>query len=544
VTAGREYLLFQDVASLSRERRQRDLDSLLAGAPLDVVVVGGGITGVGAALDAAARGLSVALVERYDLASGTSSKSSRLVHGGLRYLANGDLAIAWQSARERHLLMTVVAPHLTRPLAFVGPLTDEIPRPHAAFVATLIRTARLLGRAAGTPRALLPPVRRIDPGLCRALAPALALRGLRGGLLYWDGQLHDDARLVVAVARTAAAYGARIITYCEAELADDGAFRARDLLSGDSFELSASVVINAAGVGAAKLTDAVSVRPSKGSHILVDAERLGHPRAAIQTPVPGDRRRAMLATPRPDGRVLIGPTDREATESDPVETSPDEVQFLLDAINGPLEHRLVPDDVVGSYAGVRPLVDDGRGDTTDLSRRHAVITEPERRLVTVIGGKLTTYRLMAEDAVDAALSLTGAEAPPSPTRRLALIGAADRAVLPNLGFARRLVERYGTEASRIARAEAAYSADPLVDGLPALCGEAVFAVRHEGALTAEDVVDRRLGLAEVADERAATIEAVEDVAARFDLPLTSTRATLAPRSKRSASHGGETRSQQ
>ena len=498
----------QDSASLNRERRQRDLESLVAGEHLDVIVIGGGITGVGAALDAAARGLSVALIERHDLASGTSSKSSRLVHGGLRYLAHGDLRIAWESARERHLLMTVVAPHLTRPLPFVGPLTNEFPPAQAAFVRTLLRAADVLRRSAGTPRDLLPPARRIDAGLCRALAPGVAPRGLRGGIVYWDGQLHDDARLVVAVARTAAARGARILTYCDAQLVDEGAVRARDLLSGDSFELSASVVINAAGVWAAKLTDAVRLRPSKGSHVLVDSNRLGDPRAAIQVPVPGDRRRAVLAMPRPDGRVLIGLTDLPVTASDRIEPSPEEVEFLLDAINRPLEHGLVPDDIVGSYAGLRPLVHDGRHETTDLSRQHAVIKEPERRLVTVIGGKLTTYRAMAEDGIDAALSLIGSAAPPTPTRRLALVGAADRAALRDLRFAPRLIERYGTEASRIGGADAAQSADPLVDGLSASRAEAVFAVRHEGALTPEDVVERRLGLGAVAEERAAALAAV------------------------------------
>jgi glycerol-3-phosphate dehydrogenase len=508
-------------ASLDPERRRRDLESLLAGEPLDILVIGGGITGVGVALDAAARGLSVALLERHDLASGTSSKSSRLVHGGLRYLAQGDLRIPWQSARERHLLMTVVAPHLTRPIPFVGPLNKEFPPTYAVMVEALLRSADVMRRLAGTPSTLLPRARRVDSGLCRALAPGLASAGLRGGLVYWDGQLHDDARLVLTVARTAAGHGARIITHCEAKPIGEGTVRARDRLSGDAFDLEASAVINATGIWAAELTEGVRLRPSKGSHVLVESERLGHPRAAIQVPVPGMRGRAVLAMPRPEGRFLIGLTDVPPSADDPMEPTPSEVDFLLDPISRSLEHGLSADDVVGSYSGLRPLVDDGHRETTDLSRNHLVISEPERRLVTVTGGKLTTYRAMAEETVDTALRLSGIEAPSSPTARLPLLGAADRVTLRELRFTRRLVERYGIEASRVAQAEARDSLDPLVDGLPALRAEAVFAFRDEGALTAEDVVDRRLRLGAVPAERELAITAVQDLAESLDLPLVS-----------------------
>ncbi|MCM3926047.1 FAD-dependent oxidoreductase, partial [Frankia sp. AiPs1] len=203
--------------SLDARRRDRELAITVDGDPVDVLVVGGGVTGAGVALDAASRGLSVALAEAHDLAFGTSRWSSKLVHGGLRYLAGGDVAVAWESAVERDILMRHTAPHLVRALPIVTPLTPEVSRSAAALVHTGLRIGDVLRRAAGTPHSVLPGPRRLTAVETLGLAPALRETGLRGGLVYWDGQLVDDARLVVALARTAAGHGARILTRLRVE---------------------------------------------------------------------------------------------------------------------------------------------------------------------------------------------------------------------------------------------------------------------------------------------------------------------------------------
>ena len=203
--------------SLDAARRARELAALAEGESVDVLVVGGGIVGTWAALDAASRGLSVALVERGDLAQGTSRWSSKLAHGGLRYLAQGDVGVAWESARERAILMDVSAPHLIRALPFLIPLGGQVDRAAGAKLEIGLRLGDALRAAAGTSRRRLPPARRVSAEEARQLAPGLSERQLRGALLHWDGQIEDDARLVLAVARTAAAYGARILTYVAAE---------------------------------------------------------------------------------------------------------------------------------------------------------------------------------------------------------------------------------------------------------------------------------------------------------------------------------------
>ncbi|MGH8866692.1 MAG: glycerol-3-phosphate dehydrogenase/oxidase [Actinomycetes bacterium] len=492
-------------AALSATRRGRDLDALTGGPPLDVLVVGGGVTGTGVALDAATRGLSVALVERGDLAQGTSRWSSKLVHGGLRYLAHGDVRIAHESAVERHVLMTRIAPHLVHPLPMLTPLTPAVSALRAASVAAALWSGEALARAAGTRRDVVPPPRRLRTAEAMRLAPALRAGGLRGGLLHWEGQLEDDARLVVAIARTAAAYGARVLTRCAA-LTDGGGLGAgrvtvRDELTGSVVEVRARYVVNATGVWADALDPTVRLRPSKGSHLVVPAAALGYPAAALSVPVPGETARFALVLPQPDGLCYVGLTDEphSGPVPDTAEVSPAEVDLLLGLVADTLERPLQRSDVVGGFTGFRPLLATGEGDTVDLSRRHAVRHGADG-LVTVTGGKLTTYRRMAEEVVDL---LTDR---PCRTSRVPLVAAGrlPRSVAAHLPA--RLVRRYGTEApivAALAEGEPAL-AEPVTPGSAVLGAEVVWSARHEGALTADDVLHRRtrLGLVRPAADAA------------------------------------------
>jgi glycerol-3-phosphate dehydrogenase len=496
--------------SLDAARREREWAALANGEVVDVLVVGGGIVGAWVALDAATRGLSVALVERGDLAQGTSRWSSKLAHGGLRYLAHGDVGVAWESARERAILMDVSAPHLIRALPFLIPLGGQVSRAAGAKLEAGLRLGDALRAAAGTSRRRLPCAQRISAAEARRLAPGLSDRQLRGALLHWDGQIEDDARLVFAVARTAAAHGARILTYVEATaLRADGA-TVQDVLaparrrSGEraaggtdaagagaegaegraaSVDLRARSVVNATGVWAGGLSGgAVRLRPSKGSHVLLPAAALGEPRAAVNAPLPDDGSRFVFAVPRPDGLVMVGITD--APHDGPIPDVPQvdagEEAFLLTAIGRVLERAPTPADVVGRFAGLRPLLDtqaDGaEGDTAtaDLSRRHAVVEHDG--ILTVVGGKLTTARRMAQDTLD----------------RLA-------ARRPDLD-----ARRCATQRIRLAGADR-----PRGD----LAAQLRFAVEHELALTVEDLLDRRTRLGLVPQRRESALDAAHEALA-------------------------------
>ncbi|MGB2711243.1 MAG: glycerol-3-phosphate dehydrogenase/oxidase, partial [Conexibacter sp.] len=397
--------------SLDAARRARELDELAGGETVDVLVVGGGITGAWLALDAATRGLSVALIERGDLAQGTSRWSSKLAHGGLRYLAHGEVGLAWESARERAVLMGVSAPHLVRALPMLFPLGAELGRASGIKIEAGLRFGDLLRACAGTSRRRLPPARRISAAEACRLVPELSDRGLRGALLHWDGQIEDDVRLVLAVARTAAAYGARILTYVRASALGAGGASVRDERTGTTCELSARHVVNATGVWAGELSDAVSLRPSKGSHLLVPAARLGAPRAAFTVPVRDDGgAHYVFAVPRPDELAIVGITDEPFDGPIPAEPSVSDAEerFLLSSISRVLERPLTSQDVVGRYAGLRPLLADGDAATADLSRRHALIEDGG--VLTVVGGKLTTARRMAQDAIDRVAARPGVRA--------------------------------------------------------------------------------------------------------------------------------------
>jgi glycerol-3-phosphate dehydrogenase len=507
-------------ASLNAARRTRELAAAAESGPVDLLVVGGGVTGAGVALDAASRGLSVVLAERHDLAYGTSRWSSKLVHGGLRYLARGEIGIAYESAAERGLIMSNIAPHLTRPLPMLYPWTPDTGRGERALTGFGLAAADLLRYAAGTSRATLPGPRRLNRAEAMTVAPMLR-RDVTGGMLTWDGQLTDDARLVVALARTAAAFGASVLTRCEASsLTGDGAVLT-DTLTGGSFQLRARAVINAAGVWAGQLTDGVTLRPSRGTHLVLSAAAFGGLSAGLIAPVPGERSRFVFAVPVPgEPRVYVGLTDEPADGPLPEvpEPSQGEIDFLLAAAARMLDAPVGPADVLGAFAGLRPLLgQDGEpagGRTADLSRRHAVLTSADG-VITVVGGKLTTYRRMAQDAVDAAvaasldngLCLPGRKDTlrpgPSRTRRLPLVGAAGPRALAAVPAPARLVARYGTEAPAVLRLAEHHPelAAPVALGIRVTGAELAFAVSHEGALDAGDLLDRRTRIGLVAADR-------------------------------------------
>jgi glycerol-3-phosphate dehydrogenase len=498
---------------LHRPRRERELDALASGEVVDLLVVGGGITGTGIALDAATRGLRVALVERRDLAHGTSRWSSKLVHGGLRYLAHGQLGLAHESAVERGVLMERTAPHLTRALGMLAPVGVGFTPAQAAVTGAGFAAGNLLRVTAGTHRRTLPAPRWVSPHQARLLVPGVAGDGLRGGLLTWDGQLTDDARLVVAVARTAAAFGARIITHASAEEITAGGARVHDELGGQDLHVRARRVVNATGVWADRLHPEVELQPSKGAHLVLDGGALGHPRAALTVPVPGEANRYVFALPQLDGRIYVGLTDDpvDAVSDDPMADEADET-FLLSVLSRALQRPLTPEDVLGSFAGLRPLLASGDGATADLSRDHAIIERADG-LITIVGGKLTTYRRMAQDVVDRVVAGTGLPVGPCATAEQPLVGAAPRRHLDALPADPWLVRRYGTEAVEVealARTRP-HLAEPVLPGSSHLVAELAFAVEREGALDVDDLLDRRTRIGLVAADRSRAVEVARRV---------------------------------
>ncbi len=497
---------------------RQDALSRLAAEDFDVLVVGGGVTGCGVALDAASRGLKTGLVEAQDFASGTSSKSSKLVHGGLRYLQQHDYRLVYEALRERQRLLTN-APHLVHPLPFVIPLFghDGIA---TKSVAKAYSAALWLYDVTGGVR-IGKRHRRIDAAEALSHFPVLRPDRLVAAFQYWDAQT-DDARLTLALARTAAAHGASLANYAPVEkLLDDGG---RGRLTGarlaDGTVIRAQVVVDAGGVWSEQIAhlagpsavSPVSIRPAKGIHVVVPAERLPCDFAAV-LPVPGDRRSIfvvpwaahnLVGLPAGTGTfTYIGTTDTDYHGSlDDPQCTAEDIEYVLRAVNAWTTAALEPRDITGAWAGLRPLVNDARSArTADLSRRHTVIVSGNG-LVTVTGGKLTTYRRMAADTVDTVgRLLPDRKLPASRTSRLLLIGAAparSHAVAAagnpaDPAMRAHLEGRYGSEAGQVlALCDGDPSlAGPVVPGLPYLRAEAIWAARHEMAHTLTDVLARR-----------------------------------------------------
>ncbi|UGT54096.1 glycerol-3-phosphate dehydrogenase/oxidase [Nocardia asteroides] len=504
-------------SALDATRRAAELRALGERPEVDVLVIGGGVTGAGAALDAAARGLRVALVERADFAFGTSRWSSKLVHGGLRYLASGRVGIAHESAVERGVLLRTTAPHLVRPLPQLVPLLPGIKLAQSSLIRAGFAAGDALRVAARTSADTLPRSRRVTAAEALRLAPTVRRAGLRGGLQAWDGQLVDDARLVVALARTAAAAGATVLTRVEAVAATGDSVELRDTTTGETLTVRARAVVNATGVWAGEVDRSIELRPSRGTHLVFDAAAFGGLSAALTVPVPGSISRFVFALPAAHGRVYLGLTDEDAPGSIPDEPQPteDEIDFLLDTINTALREPLTRADIRGRFAGLRPLLKTADDSTADISREHAVLTSPDG-VITVVGGKLTTYRQMAQDAVDAAVAHAGLAAGPCRTTTLPLVGAVAGAARDRIDAPPVLIERYGSEAGHIVSAWLADPAlrAPVAPGIDVTAAEFDFAITHEGALTVDDLLDRRTRIGLVPEDRAAALPAAEAAFAR------------------------------
>jgi glycerol-3-phosphate dehydrogenase len=492
--------------ALSPTARAAALDAMAA-TELDVLVIGGGVVGSGAALDAATRGLSVGLVEARDFASGTSSRSSKLIHGGLRYLEMLDFRLVAEALAERGLLIETLAPHLVRPVPFIYPLKHRgWERFYAGSgVALYDALARLSGHGAG-----LPLHRHLTRTGARRIVPSLRKDALVGALQYYDAQV-DDARHTMFIARTAAAYGAHVATRARVTaLLREGervtGAEVHDQESGRRIKVRAKQVINATGVWTDETQSLVGergqfkVRASKGIHLVVPRDRIQGDSGLIL------RTEKSVLFVIPWGRHwIIGTTDTEwdLDKAHPAASAAD-IDYLLDHVNAVLEQPLTHADVEGVYAGLRPLLSGESDSTSKLSREHAVAhTVPG--LVVVAGGKYTTYRIMAKDAVDAAVHALDAKVPPSVTEHVPLLGAEGFGAMKNNRY--QLAQRYGVHVARIEHLLGRYGSlidevlelvaadptlgEPLTGAPDYLRAEIVYAAQFEGARHVEDLLARR-----------------------------------------------------
>ncbi|WP_438823250.1 glycerol-3-phosphate dehydrogenase/oxidase [Nocardioides imazamoxiresistens] len=481
-----------------------------AAGDLDVLVVGGGVVGAGVALDAVTRGLSTALVEQRDLGSGTSSRSSKLVHGGLRYLEMFDFALVREALEERGLLLTRLAPHLVKPVPFLYPLTKTYERPYVGAGLALYDTMAALGKYdMGVPRH-----RHLFRRQVRRIAPDLRTDELTGAIRYYDAQV-DDARLVMTLARTAARHGAQVATRTKVTgFLREGervvGVRARDLENGRDLEIRARVVVNAAGVWTDEIQDmvggrgALHVQASKGIHLVVPRDRIRSEAGFIT------KTEKSVLFVIPWGRHwIIGTTDTawDLDKAHPAASKSD-IDYVLAHVNTLLNEPLDHSDVEGVYAGLRPLLTGESEPTSKISREHTVVT-PVPGLVMIAGGKLTTYRVMGRDAVDAAAhslqTTSNATVRPSITDRVPLLGAEGYEARSNQRVL--LARRSGLHVARIDHLLGRYGSlvDDVLDlvaqrpelGRPLpgaddhLAAEVVYAVTHEGARHLDDVLTRR-----------------------------------------------------
>ena len=483
-------------ARLSPAQREADLARLRSDS-FDVLVIGGGIVGAGIARDAAMRGLRTALVERGDFASGTSSKTSRLVHGGLRYLKNFKIGLVRQAVRERDLLLER-SPALVKPLAFTIPAYED-----RGMGRTTLRFGLWVYDFLSRDK-VLPRRRWLRPEAVRQREPRISEDGLRGGGVYHDA-IANDARLVLAVVRSAADAGAAVVNYAEVTglLREDGRVtgaQVQERLTRAAFDVRATVVVNATGVWLDRLRSrgpaAPTLRPTKGIHVFLPRDKVGNHEAVVLNAKRDGRMLFVL----PWGPLtLVGTTDTDfAGDVDRVVPEGNDVAYLLEAVNEAFpEARVGPADVVSAYAGLRPLIWEGEAmEESAISREHEIFEDADG-LVSVAGGKLTTHREMAEEVVDRVCRRLG---------RPAACGTAHARLGPDLGSAEELrgLGLDGATADFLASRHPTgdlppflkepRAAEPVVPGLPYCWAEVDAAVQCEAALTLEDVLVRRLGL--------------------------------------------------
>jgi glycerol-3-phosphate dehydrogenase len=491
---------------LGPAERAAALDGLASGE-LQVLVIGGGVVGAGVALDAATRGLTVGLVEARDYGSGTSSRSSKLIHGGLRYLEQLNVSLVREALSERSLLLQRIAPHLVHPVSFLFPFTHH--GWERAYVGLGVSAYDSLGFSMGQARGL-PGHRQLTRSGALKLAPALKRSSLTGALVYWDAQV-DDARYVMTLVRTAAAYGAQVASRTQVTgFLREGervtGVRATDLETGNGLEIRAQQVVNATGVWTDEIQamvggrGTINVRASKGVHLVVPRDRIHSSTGIIlRTPV-------SVLFVIPWGRHwIIGTTDTDWSldKAHPAASRTD-IDYVLGQVNRILRVPLTHDDVEGVYAGLRPLLAGESDLTSKLSREHTV-AHPVPGLVMIAGGKYTTYRIMARDAVDAVAHGLDGKVAPSCTDSIPLAGAVGFIALWNSRYAmarssglhvariEHLLRRYG---SLIGEVLDLIAADPSL-GRPLtgtddyLRAEVVYAASHEGARHLDDVLARR-----------------------------------------------------
>ena len=496
------------LTQLNPDQRQSAITAL-GSESFEVLVIGGGVNGVGAALDAASRGLKVALIESQDIAAGTSSRSSKLIHGGLRYLEQYDFKLVREALQERELLVSTLCPHLVKPVGFLFPLTEKFKeRTYVGAGLALYDALRGFQRT-------MPWHKHLSQKQINEIAPSLRPDIILGAIKYFDAQV-DDARHTLSVARTAARHGAIIATRVSAEaLIRDGkrvvGVKARDLVSGEMLAIKATVTVMCAGVWSDELhanfdlKAGYNVTMSKGVHIVLPGSAIKSDAGIIlKTPVS-----VLFIIPWAD-KWIVGTTDTPYTgdRAEPI-ANPEDVQYILDQANRVLTPQLKIEDIIGVYAGLRPLVANNKGSvTTKLSREHTV-DRPAPGFVSIAGGKYTTYRIMGRDVIDLAVNELRKLSPESVTEKLPLIGAdgyfalvqqieriADESGLDSQTVTH-LLNRYGSLISEILDL---IKRDPslaqkLDADLPYIKAEIYYAVSHEGARTVDDVISRRTRIA-------------------------------------------------
>jgi glycerol-3-phosphate dehydrogenase len=510
-------------SELSPEQRDAAIQSL-ASDEFDVLVIGGGVTGAGAVLDAASRGLKVALVEARDLASGTSSRSSKLIHGGLRYLEQYDFKLVREALHERELMVSSLSPHLVKPVGFLYPLHEKLKdRTYVGAGLALYDVLRGFQRA-------LPWHKHMSAKKIAEIAPSLRQDIVTGAVKYYDAQV-DDARHTMTIIRTALRHGATIATRVEVDqLIKDGkkviGATVTDTVTGSKIKVSSKTVVMCAGIWSDEMHERFGLKAgygvtmSKGVHIVVPGSAIkSNTGIILKTAVS-----VLFLIPWGD-KWIVGTTDTpyDGDRAHPYATIED-VQYILDQANKVLEPQLKREEIIGVYAGLRPLVANTKGSaTTKLSREHTT-DRSAPGFVSIAGGKYTTYRVMGKDAIDMAVTDLRRIVNSSCTEKLPLVGAdgyyalvqQSAQIAAQYGIEEKavthLLNRYGSLISEVLEliVKDKKLAKPLVEGLPYLKAEIVYAASHEGAMSVDDVISRRTRLAFEAPQ--AGIDLAEDIA--------------------------------